>query len=166
MEYARDRNIQFYVVTWNIFTYGVDGKYGITDAIDNPKTIDYFRASVREMFRAYPLLAGIGLTAGENMGEVRMYSGGVDAFDAKENWLFATFGQGVLDAARARTPAAIPAHSSPAREPRAGHRRHVQAGDRPAQRGLRVQLQIRAGACALFDHADFPSRLSSNRWAS
>jgi hypothetical protein len=89
------------VVTWNIFTYGVDGKYGITDAVDNPKTIDYFRASVREMFHTYPLLAGIGLTAGENMGEVKMYSGGVDSFDAKENWLFATYGQGVLDAARA-----------------------------------------------------------------
>ncbi len=101
MQYARDRNISFYVVTWNIFTYGVDGKYGITDAIDNPKTIDYFRASVREMFHTYPLLAGIGLTAGENMGEVKMYSGGVDSFDAKENWLFATYGQGVLDAARA-----------------------------------------------------------------
>ena len=55
-------------MTWNVFTYGVDGKYGITDAIDNPKTVDYFRASVREMFRTYPLLRGIGLTAGENMG--------------------------------------------------------------------------------------------------
>ena len=53
------------------------------------------------MFRTYPLLRGIGLTAGENMGEVRMYSGGVDSFDAKENWLFATYGQGTLDAARA-----------------------------------------------------------------
>lgn len=101
MRYAKDRNIDFNVVTWNIFTYGVDGKYGITDALDNPKTIAYFRASVREMFRTYPLLAGIGLTAGENMGEVKMYSGGVDAFDAKENWLFATYGQGVLDAAKA-----------------------------------------------------------------
>jgi hypothetical protein len=101
MEYARDRNIRFHVVTWNIFTYGVDGKYGITDAMDNPRTRAYFRASVREMFRTYPLLAGIGLTAGENMGEVKMYSGGVDSFDAKEQWLFDTYGQGVLDAARA-----------------------------------------------------------------
>ena len=47
MQYAKDRNIEFDVVTWNIFTYGVDGKYGITDALDNPKTVDYFRASVR-----------------------------------------------------------------------------------------------------------------------
>jgi hypothetical protein len=101
MQYAHDRNIDFYVVTWNVYTYGVDGKYGITDSIENPKTRDYFRASVREMFRTYPLLRGIGLTAGENMGEVKMYSGGVDSFDAKERWLFDTYGQGVLDAARA-----------------------------------------------------------------
>ncbi len=114
MEYARDRNIQFHVVTWNIFTYGVDGKYGITDAMDNPRTLAYFRASVREMFRTYPLLAGIGLTAGENMGEVKVYSGGVDSFDAKENWLFATYGQGVLDAARAE----------PGRRFRLIHRQH------------------------------------------
>jgi len=114
MSYAKDRNIDFYVVTWNIFTYGVDGKYGITDALDNPKNIPYFRASVREMFRTYPLLAGIGLTAGENMGEVKMYSGGVDSFDAKENWLFETYGQGVLDAARAE----------PNRQFRLIHRQH------------------------------------------
>ena len=114
MEYARDRNIAFHVITWNIFTYGVEGKYGITDSLENPKTVEYFRASVREMFRTYPLLAGIGLTAGENMGEVRMYSGGVDSFDAKENWLFATYGQGVLDAARAE----------PERQFRLIHRQH------------------------------------------
>jgi hypothetical protein len=35
------------------------------------------------------------------MGEVHLYPGGVDSFDAKENWLFATYGQGVIDAARA-----------------------------------------------------------------
>lgn len=114
MQHAKDRNIAVHIVTWNIFTYGVDGRYGITDDIDNPKTRDYFRASVREMFRTYPLLAGIGLTAGENMGEVKMYSGGVDSFDAKENWLFATYGQGVLDAAKAE----------PQRQFRLIHRQH------------------------------------------
>ncbi|HYJ41849.1 MAG TPA: hypothetical protein VEW08_13735, partial [Steroidobacteraceae bacterium] len=115
MQYARDRNIDFYVMTWNIFTYGVEGKYGITDAIDNPKTIEYFRASVREMFRTYPLLRGIGLTAGENMGDASAYySGGMDSFDAKENWLFNTYGQGVSDAARAE----------PQRQIRLIHRQH------------------------------------------
>jgi hypothetical protein len=110
MQYAKDRNIDFYVMTWNIFTYGVDGKYGITDDIDNPRTIDYFRASVREMFRTYPLLRGIGLTTGENMGAVS----GDASFEAKENWVFATYGQGVLEAARAE----------PARQFRLIHRQH------------------------------------------
>jgi hypothetical protein len=115
MQYAHDRHIAFYVVTWNTYTYGTDGKYGITDALDNPKTVDYFRASVRELFRTYPLLAGIGLTAGENMGDASAYySGGTDSFDAKENWLFATYGQGVLDAARAE----------PQRQFRLIHRQH------------------------------------------
>ena len=93
MQYAKDRNIELYLLTWNIFTYGVDGKYGITDAIDNPKTVAYFRASVRALLRTYPLLRGVGLTTGENMGDA--------SFEAKEAWAFATYGQGVLDAARA-----------------------------------------------------------------
>ena len=115
MQYAKDRNIDFYIVTWNIYTYGVDGKYGITDALDNPKTVDYFRASVRELFRTYPLLAGIGVTAGENMGDASAYySGGTDSFNAKENWLLATYGQGILDAARAE----------PRRQFRFIHRQH------------------------------------------
>jgi hypothetical protein len=115
MQYAHDRNIAVYVITWNIYTYGTGGRYGITDAPDNPKTADYFRASVREMFRTYPLLAGIGLTAGENMGDASAYyRGGTDSFDAKENWLMATYGQGVLDAARAE----------PGRRFRLIHRQH------------------------------------------
>src|SRR5689334_3961408 len=115
MQYAHERNIAFYVITWNVYTFGVGGKYGITDALDNPRTVDYFRASVREMFRTYPLLAGIGLTAGENMGDASAYySGGTDSFEAKENWLFATYGQGVLDAARAE----------PNRQFRLIHRQH------------------------------------------
>jgi hypothetical protein len=116
MQYAKDRNIEFYVMTWNVFTYGVDGKYGITDAIDNPKTVAYYRASVREMFRTYPLLRGIGLTAGENMGAIS----GDASFEAKENWAFATYGEGVLDAA----------HAEPARQFRLIHRQHeTRAGD-------------------------------------
>ena len=115
MQYAKDRNIDFYVMTWNVFTYGVDGRYGITDALDNPKTTEYFRASVREMFRTYPLLRGIGLTAGENMGDASAYySGGTDSFDVKENWLLATYGQGLLDVAR----------EQPARRFRFIHRQH------------------------------------------
>ena len=91
MRYARDRNIDFYVITWNVFTYGTNGQYGITDAMDNAVTIDYFRKSVKELLLTYPLLRGVGLTTGENMPD--------ESFQAKEDWAFATYGQGVLDAA-------------------------------------------------------------------
>ncbi|HYW78528.1 MAG TPA: hypothetical protein VE890_03090 [Thermoguttaceae bacterium] len=92
MAYGKSRNVDFYFVTWNIFTYGTAGKYGITDDYRNKTTVDYFRRSVHQMFRTYPDLAGIGLTTGENMP-------GMD-FQAKEDWALATYGQGVLDAAR------------------------------------------------------------------
>jgi hypothetical protein len=91
MQYARDRGIEVYWFTWNLFTYGAEGKHGITAAQDNPKTIEYFRASIREMVLAYPLLAGFGITAGERMENRR------DQF-AKEKWLWSTYGEGVRDA--------------------------------------------------------------------
>jgi len=47
---------------------------------------------VTELFRSYPDLAGIGLTTGENMPGA--------SFKAKEDWAMATYGLGVLDAAR------------------------------------------------------------------
>jgi hypothetical protein len=56
----------------------------------------YFRASVRETVRTYPLLAGIGITAGENMGS-RMGS------LSKEQWLWQTYGEGIRDALKDQT---------------------------------------------------------------
>ncbi len=91
MSYAKDRNIDFYVVTWNIFVYGTDGKYGITDDVDNPVSRDYFRKSIKQMFVTYPHLTGIGLTTGENMHGV--------STEEKEDWAYDTYGQGLLDAA-------------------------------------------------------------------
>lgn len=91
MKYAADRNIRFYVVTWNIFTNGTGGKYRITDEISNKVTRDYFRKSVKQMFLTYPDLAGIGLTTGENMP-------GATAAE-KEDWAFETYGLGLTDAA-------------------------------------------------------------------
>ncbi len=92
MRYGKDRNVDFYFVTWNIFVNGTEGKYGITDEIDNPTTTDYFRKSVEQMFLTYPDLAGIGLTTGENMHGAN--------FEQKEDWAFNTYAQGMLDAAR------------------------------------------------------------------
>ncbi len=82
MQMAADRGIDVYVITWNIFTYGLEGA-GITK---NDR--GYWRSAVRSMFTTYPLLRGIGLTAGENMqGE-------------KEQWVWDTYGQGFADARR------------------------------------------------------------------
>jgi hypothetical protein len=91
MQQAADRGIQIYVFTWNVFTFGAEGKHGITDKMDNEITIKYFRASVREMVNTYPLLGGIGITAGEGMPH-KMDS------KIKEKWLWDTYGEGVRDA--------------------------------------------------------------------
>ncbi len=90
MAYGKERNVNFYMVTWNIFIYGVDGKYGISDKVENPVTTDYFRKSIKQMVLTYPDLAGIGLTTGENMYDYTA--------NEKEEWAYATYGQGVLDA--------------------------------------------------------------------
>jgi hypothetical protein len=90
MQYAADRAIEVFWFTWNIFTFGAEGKYGITPAQENEATIAYFRASVRELVLTYPLLAGIGITAGEQMRDGGKYT--------KAQWLWAAYGQGILDA--------------------------------------------------------------------
>jgi hypothetical protein len=90
MQYAHNRGIEFHIITWNIFTWAADGKYDITPQIDNEATIDYLRKSVRTLFETYPLLAGIGVTAGENMKGITP--------DEKELWLWKTYGMGVMDA--------------------------------------------------------------------
>jgi hypothetical protein len=91
MQHARDRGVETFLITWNIFVFGAEGKHGITAAQDNPKTIDYFRASVRETVLTYPLLAGIGITAGEQMSDRKDEH-------SKEKWLWKTYGEGIRDA--------------------------------------------------------------------
>jgi hypothetical protein len=91
MDYANERGVEVYWFTWNVFTYGTGGQYGITDDLDNAATRDYFRKSVRETVLTYPRLAGIGITSGENMDHKDGQSG-------KEEWLWATYGEGIRDA--------------------------------------------------------------------
>ena len=91
MQYAADRGIQVYFFTWNVFTFGAEGKHGITADLNNEITRRYFRASVREMVKTYPLLAGMGITAGEGMPQAM-------APEEKEAWLADTYGAGVRDA--------------------------------------------------------------------
>jgi len=90
MQYGHDRGIEFHIITWNIFVWAADGKYGITEDIHNEVTNDYLRKSVCSLFETYPLLAGIGVTAGENMKGISP--------DEKEQWLWKTYGLGVMDA--------------------------------------------------------------------
>lgn len=89
MRYGKSRNVDFYIITWNIFDYGVNNKYGITDDFRNEVTRDYFRKSVEAMVQTYPDLKGIGLTTGENM-----YGA---SFEEKEDWAFDTYARGMMD---------------------------------------------------------------------
>jgi hypothetical protein len=91
MQLAKDRGVDVYWFLWNVFLYGAEGKDGITKDKCAPRTIEYFRASVRETIKTYPLLAGFGITAGEGMapGEFKNMS--------KEQWLWKTYGEGIRD---------------------------------------------------------------------
>lgn len=108
MQDAQDRGIEVYLFTWNTFTFGTEGKYGITPALTNRTTIAYFRASVRETVLTYPLLKGIGITAGEQMPNRQ------DEF-AREKWLWQAYGEGIRDALKIQ----------PGREFRLIHRFHM-----------------------------------------
>ncbi|WP_274651290.1 hypothetical protein [Paenibacillus humicola] len=110
MQHAKNRNIEVFIITWNMFTYGTEGNsYGISCAQDNETTVDYFRASVRALLDSYPLLAGIGVTAGENMKHGEPL--------ANEDWLWRTYGEGVMDIKR----------KDPSRKIRFIHRAHQSA---------------------------------------
>ncbi len=91
MRHAKDRGIDVIFITWNVYANGAEGKYGITSEQDNPATIAYMRESVREFILAYPDLAGLGVTAGENMKDL-------PGEFSKERWLWKTYGLGILDA--------------------------------------------------------------------
>jgi len=90
MEYAKNRKIDIYIFTWNTFVYGTENSgYGFTDAVTDAVTQDYFRKSVEALINTYPLLKGIGITAGENMSRNA---------EVDEAWLYNTYGQGINDA--------------------------------------------------------------------
>ena len=91
MRLAKDRGISVYWFTWNTFLFGAEGRDGITGNKTAPRTVEYFRAAVRETIKTYPLLAGLGITAGENMkpNEFKELT--------KEQWLWKTYGEGIRD---------------------------------------------------------------------
>jgi hypothetical protein len=91
MQMADDRGIAIYVFHWNMFTYGANGKHGITNSQTNDTTIAYFRAATREMIKQYPLLKGIGITAGEGM-DTKL----TNEYE-NERWLWRAYGEGIND---------------------------------------------------------------------
>ena len=112
MDHAADRGIDIYFFTWNLCANGaanpvppfyrtykqplwdeVPGKYGITNQMDNPVNIDYYRESVKTFLLTYPKVKGIGVTAGEHMLDE---AGGY----TREQWIWEAYGQGMLDAHR------------------------------------------------------------------
>lgn len=93
MAYAKRRGIDVYFITWSIYTNGIYAKHGIDDAIDNPKTLAFFREAAKELVLTYPDLKGIGVTAGENMAA----DGSVEGW-TREKWLWESYGLGLLDA--------------------------------------------------------------------
>ena len=92
-DHADARGIDIIVFHWNIYVFGAKGKHGITDDMNNPKTIPYMRYCIGEFLKTYPQVDGIGITAGEHMrGQEDIVS------LSKEQWLWQTYGQGVMDA--------------------------------------------------------------------
>ncbi|MGL5019846.1 MAG: hypothetical protein ACRDBP_17050 [Luteolibacter sp.] len=92
MAYAHSRGFEYYLVNWNIFTYGAAGKYGITDdrkkSATCEKTIAYMRKCMTTLLETYPDLDGFGVTQGEHMSEDK---------DANTRFMAQTYGLGMAD---------------------------------------------------------------------
>lgn len=92
MRYAKERGIDIYFITWNIWVHGAEGKYGINSSQTNPKTVEYLRESVKQFVLTYPDLKGIGITCGEHMQNK------LEGENSVEKWMWKTYGLGVVDA--------------------------------------------------------------------
>ncbi len=68
MELGQERGIRFYLRVNHIHVFAEHGKYGITDDIENEVTKDYLMKSATALIQTYPLLKGIDINDGENMG--------------------------------------------------------------------------------------------------
>ena len=95
MAYAKSRGFDFYLITWNIFTDGATGKYGITDdkekAATDEATIKYVRKCISRLLETYPDLDGFGVTQGEHMSKND---------SANSAFLGRTYGLGMADYAK------------------------------------------------------------------
>lgn len=68
LAYAKDRLIEVYLFTWNLFFFGETARQlGITSSVENPTAKAYLHSATKALLESYPLLAGLGFTAGEQM---------------------------------------------------------------------------------------------------
>jgi len=86
--YAENHGIEIHIIHWNIYTFGAEGKHGITDDGNNQKTIAYIRYCITEFLKTYPQIDGIGVAAGEHFN-IRK--------GERETWLWQTYGRGIMD---------------------------------------------------------------------
>ena len=101
MAYGRSRGIRFVIITWNVYPcVALQSEYGITEALDNPVTKLYYKQCTKAMVETYPLLYGIGVTAGERMGNFRD-----PHWDMKNDvrWIGETYGKGIQEALQGQT---------------------------------------------------------------
>lgn len=89
MQHAKNRSIDIFYITWNIYVNNAEGKYGITNEPTNELTKAYIRKCVEQFLITYPHVSGIGVTAGEHMPNM--------TFGEREKWLWETYGLGIMD---------------------------------------------------------------------
>ncbi len=90
IDHANNRCIDITWITWNIFLNYTKEVTNLKESGYDEGTIKYMRESTAELFRTYPGLHGIGITSGERMREL-------ETAEQKEDWMFKTYGMGVLD---------------------------------------------------------------------
>ncbi len=65
---AKSYGLDIYLVTWNIhMSEGFRKAHNVRDGQDSPLIRDYQKECIRELFREYPELTGMGTDPGENM---------------------------------------------------------------------------------------------------
>lgn len=92
IRYAKSRCVNIIWVDWNIHLDHAK-KFNLVESGYDERTKDYIRESTKALFRTYPELHGIGVTAGERMREL-------ESAEQKEQWLLETYGQAVMEIAK------------------------------------------------------------------
>ncbi len=86
--YAKDHGIDIHIFFWNLYTFGAEGHYGITDKLENEKTKEYYRYCIGRFLETYPQIDGLGVAAGEHFDK---------SIPKTEwyKWLWDVYGQGI-----------------------------------------------------------------------